>query len=98
MDDDEGLSAASNGKEPNCAAVAFDCLGDDKIIGPLVRKYCPRRCGLCGLSHKSKRTLEDQMESARRKQKRVHKDRRVIQKYAKKMVKSAAGAAAGKKP
>lgn len=44
-DNDRGITAASQGKAPDCADVVSGCLHPS--IGALVRKYCPRTCELC---------------------------------------------------
>jgi len=45
-DDHAGVQQASGGQVTDCAAVATRC--DDSMIGPMVRKHCPKTCGMCG--------------------------------------------------
>merc|ERR1711998_40211 len=45
-DNHAGVQQASGGQVTDCAGVATRC--DDSMIGPMVRKHCPKTCGMCG--------------------------------------------------
>ena len=45
IDYDEDVKRESNGTAPNCAAVVGYC--DNTEIRAMVRKFCPKTCGIC---------------------------------------------------
>ena len=45
LDNDAGVKRESNGTAPNCVAVGAHCHNGE--IGAMVRKFCPKTCGIC---------------------------------------------------